>query len=128
MSARGFMLKAFFGILILLQLSGHAFAIESLDGFLVSAYDDRFKVVSPEKFKPTMEVVIENKTLVRLVGKLTINKSTNASFLSVESGKFQKANVKLKKGDVLHFVPLSPSFQEVELIVGNKNYDIPPQK
>jgi hypothetical protein len=122
------MLKAFFGIIFLLQLSSNAFAIETLDGFLVSAYDDRFKIISPEKFKPTMEVVIENKTLVRLIGKLVINRSTNASFVSVEPEKFQKANVKLKKGDVLHFVPLSPAFQEVELIVGNKNYDIPPKK
>ncbi len=122
------MLKALYGIILLLKLSGNAFAIESLDGFLVSAYDDRFKVVSPEKFKPTMEVIIENKTLVRLVGKLTINHSTNATFLSIDSEKYQKANVKLKKGDLLHFVPLSPAFQEVELIVGNKNYDIPPKK
>lgn len=122
------MLKALVGLCILLQLSSNAFAIESLDGFLVSAYDDRFRVISPEKFKPTMEVVIENKTLVRLIGKLTINRSTNASFLSIEPEKYQKANVKLKKGDLLHFVPLSPAFQEVELIVGNKNYDIPPKK
>jgi hypothetical protein len=122
------MFKALFSILFLLQMSSNVFAIETLDGFLVSAYDDRFKVISPEKFKTTMEVVIENKTLVRLIGKLVINHSTNASFISVESEKFQKANVKLKKGDVLHFVPLSPAFQEVELIVGNKNYDIPPKK
>lgn len=105
-----------------------SWAIESLDGFLVSAYDDRFKVISPEKFKPSMEVVIENKTLVRLIGKLTINKQTNASYISVDPEKYQKASVKLKKGDTLHFIPLSPSFQEVELIVGNKTYEIPPKK
>ena len=122
------MFKVMIKILFVLQFSASAFAIESLDGFLVSAYDDRFAVISPEKFKPTMEVIIENKTLVRLVGKLTINRSTNAIYISVESEKFQKANVKLKKGDLLHFVPLSPAFQEVELIVGNKKYDIPPAK
>lgn len=121
-------MKALFGILFLLQLSSNAFAIESLDGFLVSAYDDRFKVISPEKFKPTMEIIIENKTLVRLIGKLVINRKANASYISVEPEKYQKANVKLKKGDLLHFIPLSPAFQEVELIVGNKNYDIPPKK
>jgi hypothetical protein len=121
------MLKMLFGLIIMLQLSS-AWGIESLDGFLVSAFDDRFKVISPEKFKPTMEVVIENKTLVRLIGKLVINKTSNVSYISVDSEKFQKAYVKLKKGDVLHFIPLSPAFQEVELIVGNKNYEIPPKK
>ena len=109
-------------------MSVKAVAIESLDGFLVSAYDDRFRVISPEKFKAQMEVIVENKTLVRLIGKLTINKQANVSFLSVEPEKFQRVVVKLKKGDVLHFIPLSPSFQEVELIVGNKTYEIPPRK
>lgn len=122
------MLKKIIFLLSFIALLGaKAFAIESLDGFLVSAYDDRFKVISPEKFKPSMEVIIENKTLVRLVGKLTVNKQNAVSFLSVDPEKYQKALVKLKKGDILHFIPLSPAFQEVELIVGNKNYEIPPK-
>lgn len=108
--------------------SAGVFGIESLDGFLISAYDDRFRVVSPEKFKSSMEVIIENKTLVRLVGKLSVNNQVAVSFLSIDPEKYQKAIVKLKKGDTLHFYPLSPAFQEVELIVGNKNYEIPPNK
>ena len=122
------MLKLLSITLILLSVSLRVQAIESLDGFLVSAYDDRFKVISPERFKAQMEVIVENKTLVRLIGKLTINKQANASYISVDPEKFQIKNVKLKKGDVLHFVPLSPSFQEVELIVGSKTYEIPPRK
>lgn len=104
------------------------FALESSTGFVVSAYDDRFRVVSPEKFKNKMEVIIENKTLVRLVGKLMVNNKVNAGFTSIESDKYQRIMVNLKKGDLLHFIPLSPSFQEVELIVGNKIYEIPPKK
>jgi len=103
-------------------------AIESLDGFLVSAYDDRFRVISPEKFKGNMEVVVENKTLVRLIGKLVLNNKENVSFLSIDSDQYKRAYVKLKKGDILHFIPLTPAFQEVELIVGNKTYEIPPKK
>ena len=105
-----------------------AFAIESSTGFVVTAYDDRFRVVSPLKFRSPMEVIIENKTLVRLVGKVVVNNKTNVSFTSVESDKYQRIMVNLKKGDLLHFLPLSPSFQEVELIVGNKIYEIPPKK
>lgn len=105
-----------------------AFAIESLNGFLVSGYDDRFRVVSPEKYKSSMEVIIENKTLVRLIGKVVVNSKTVAGFVSVEPEKYQKVIVNTKKGDILHFIPLSPSFQEVELIVGNKIYEIPPKK
>jgi hypothetical protein len=103
-------------------------SIESLDGFLVTAYDERFKVISPEKFKTPMDVVIENKTLVRLVGKLVINNNTNTNYFSIEPDKYQKAVINLKKNDRIHFYPLSPAFQEVELIVGNKTYEIPPKR
>lgn len=105
-----------------------AYAIESSTGFVVSAYDDRFRVISPEKFRSPMEVIVENKTLVRLIGKVIINNKSNAGFTSIETDKYQRIMVNLKKGDLLHFVPLSPAFQEVELIVGNKTYEIPPKK
>lgn len=106
----------------------HAYALESSNGFVVTAYDDRFRVVSPEKFRSPMEVIVENKTLVRLIGKVVVNNKTNIGFTSIESDKYQRIMVNLKKGDLLHFIPLSPSFQEVELIVGNKIYEIPPKK
>ena len=115
-------------LLFLVFLSVKSLAIESLDGFLVSAFDDRYKVISPEKFKSNMEVKIENKTLMKLIGKVVINQSKNASYVAIDSEKYQKLLVNLKKGDVLHFYPLSPAFQEVELIVGNKTYEIPPKK
>ncbi|MGZ3787723.1 MAG: hypothetical protein ACXVLQ_04330 [Bacteriovorax sp.] len=119
-------LKTYF---FFIALVGHgAFAIESSNGFLVTAYDERFKIVSPEKFRTPLEVVVENKTLTRLIGKVVINNKTVAGYTSIDSDKYQKLSVNLKKGDILHFIPLSPSFQEVELIVGNKTYEIPPKK
>ena len=114
--------------IFLLFLSANCFAIETFDGFLVTAYDDHFKVISPPKYKNSMEVVVENKTLVRLVGKLMINHSKAVHFFSIEPDKYQKVILTLKKDDILHFYPLSPAFQEVELIIGNKNYEIPPKK
>lgn len=123
-------LKTLFKVLFfsLYLFSGQLFAIESLDGFLVTAFDDRFKVVSPAKYKTDMEVIVENKTLVRLVGKILINNQKNAEYVSVDPEKYKKVVVKIKKGDILHFVPLTPAFQEVELIIGNKTYEIPPKK
>lgn len=115
-------------LVFLSLIAGQAYAIESSNGFLVSAFDDRFKIVSPEKFRSPMEVIIENKTLVRLVGKVMVNNKTNAGYTAVDSDQYQRIMVNLKKGDLLHFVPLTPAFQEVELIVGNKIYEIPPKK
>lgn len=122
-------MKLILTILIILFLSNsYSFAMESANSFVITAYDDRFRVVSPEKFKNPMEVIVENKTLVRLIGKVIINNKTNVGFTSVEAEKYQKLTINLKKGDLLHFIPLSPAFQEVELIVGNKVYEIPPKK
>lgn len=121
-------MKWFFLFFSLVFLPTISHSIEIFDNFLVSAFDDRYKIVSPQKFKPNMEVVVENKTLVRLIGKLVVNQSKTVGYVSIEPDKYQKLNVVLKKTDVLHFYPLSPAFQEVELIVGNKNYEIPPKK
>ena len=115
-------------LFIVLLWSVNLWSIETFDGFLVTAFDDRFKVVSPEKFKENMEVVVENKTLTRLIGKFVLNNTKIIGFVSIGPEKYQKTNVILKKSDILHFYPLSPAFQEVELIVGNKNYEIPPKK
>jgi hypothetical protein len=114
--------------LFILFFSVNVWSIESLDGFLVSAFDDRYKVVSPEKFKNSMEIIIENKTLIKLIGKVVINNTKSVAYVAIDSEKYQKVMINLKRGDVLHFYPLSPAFQEVELIVGNKNYEIPPKK
>ena len=121
-----FYLKLF---LVYISLSTSlAFSIESSNGFVVTAYDEHFRVVSPEKFRNPMEVIIENKTLVRLIGRIVINNKSNIAITAVDSDKYQRIMVNLRKGDLIHFVPLSPSFQEVELIVGNKIYEIPPKK
>ncbi len=121
-------MKSIITIFILSALSFSCFGIESLDGFLVQAFDQKFKIISPQKFKNKMEVIVENKTLTKLVGKISINKKEQPIFFSVMPEQYEKKIIELKKGDVLHFVPLSPPFQEVELIVGNKNYEIPPAK
>lgn len=119
----------FFSFIIWLSLlSFNSFAIESLDGFLVESYDASFRVVSPQKFKSKMEVIVENKTLTKLVGRLQVNNKATTLYYTVEPGAYDKKIVDLKKGDILHFVPISPPFQEVELIVGNKIYEIPPKK
>lgn len=120
-------MKAIF-ICLTIIISLKSFAIESLDGFLVEGLDNSFKVISPEKFKAKMEVIVENKTLMKLVGRLHVNHKPSSVFYTVQPGKYEKKIIDLKKGDILHFVPLSPPFQEVELVVGNKIYEIPPKK
>lgn len=97
-------------------------------GFIVTALDDRFRVNAPNTYKPTMEVVVENKTLSKLIGKVTVNFKNQVKYISIGPEKYQKVLLQLNKGDQVHFVPLSPAFQEVELIIGNKTYEVPPKR
>ncbi len=115
-------------VLILVPLFVQVNAIESLDGFLVESLDSSFRVISPQKFKPKMEIIVDNKTLVKLVGRLSINNKPTNYFYTILPGSYEKKIIEIKKGDILHFVPISPPFQEVELIIGNKIYEIPPKK
>jgi len=117
--------KIFFVLLFGFKL---AFSIESLDGFLITAKDDHFVVVSPENFKDKMEVIIENKTQAKLTGKILLNQKQVKAYVSVLPDKYSKSFIHLRKNDILHFVPLIPAFQEVELIVGRKKYEIPPSR
>lgn len=98
------------------------------NGFIVRSLDNRFEVISPNKYQAKMEVVIENKTNMRMLGRIMINRSRNIEYVSIEAGEYKKYVVDLKKNDILHYLPLNPAFQEIELIVGNKFYEIPPKQ
>ncbi len=102
--------------------------ISEHSGFIVRSLDNRFEVISPNKYQAKMEVVIENKTNMRMLGRIMINRSRNIEYVSIEAGEYKKYVVDLKKNDILHYLPLNPAFQEIELIVGNKFYEIPPKQ
>lgn len=102
--------------------------ISEHNGFIVRSLDNRFEVISPNKYQAKMEVVIENKTNMRMLGRIMINRSRNIEYVSIEAGEYKKYVVDLKKNDILHYLPLNPAFQEIELIVGNKFYEIPPKQ
>lgn len=116
-------------ILFSLFITSQAFGeIAEHNGFIVRSLDNRFEVISPSKYRPKMEVVIENKTNLRMLGRIMINRSRNIEYVSIEAGEYKKYVVDLKKNDILHYLPLNPAFQEIELIVGNKFYEIPPKQ
>ena len=56
------------GYISLFLLSSFSFAKESADTFIIKAYDHRFKVLSPVKYKKNLSIIIYNKTLNNLVG------------------------------------------------------------
>lgn len=103
-------------------------AYERSDAFIVRVFDKRIKVLAPAKYDPKLNVIIENKTLVKSLSRLERANGTVVSYIAVEPGKFTAVDMKAKKGEVLYIVPMSPPFQKVELIPGRRPYEIPPKR
>lgn len=99
-------------------------AQSKVETFIIQVQDRSMKVLSPKKKKSIMTVLVENRSLSDQVGKFMIE-GKNLKFVSVPSGKSETVEIENKSGATVYFVPLSPAFQEVELIFGKKAYEIP---
>lgn len=100
---------------------------EKIEDFVVSVYDRSIKVVSPDSIKTKFSVVVENKSLGKIVGKIQGSQGKVMAIMSIEPSAFSKIEVESKKGERYFFIPMAPAFQEAELIVGHQTYEIPPR-
>ena len=107
---------------------GSVYAYEKSDTFYVQVHDKFVKVLSPDQFKEKLSVIVENKMNQKLLGKLVKGNGERVGFYSIVPQSMASLDVVLKKEEKLFFVPLSPSFQEVELKIGKKSYEIPPER
>lgn len=119
-------MKNYWGFLLII-LSLSVSAQEKSDAFLVKVFDSYVRVISPDKNYSMVSVIVENKTLSKVVGKIVKGK-TDLSFITIDPDKTKSVQVKYSKDEPLFFVPLAPASQEVQLIVGKRTYEIPPQK
>ena len=103
-------------------------AYEQADAFIVKIYDEKVRVLSPKKFDEKLTVIVENKTLTLIKGRLETGRGEFLKFVSVAPSKSVSMNVKRLKTDKVFFVPLAPPSQKVELKLGNKPYEIPPSQ
>lgn len=99
-----------------------------IEEFVVTIYDRSMRVTSPDLLKNKFSVVIENKSLSRVVGKIQGSSGKVYHIKSIESNGFVKVSIDNKKGERFFFIPMSPPFQEAELITGQKTYEIPPRR
>lgn len=111
-----------------LILSPAANSYERSDAFIVRLFDKSIKVLAPVKFDAKLNVIVENKTLTKSISRLERPNGELVSFIAVEAGKFKAVDLKARKGESLFLVPISPPFQKVELILGRRPYEIPPQR
>lgn len=115
-------------ILLFSSISNTLWAQQSSESFTVRMFDSYIQVLAPTHIYPEQSVIIENKTMTKVLARLQSPTGANARYLSIGPGQFKSVNIPTKGIERLIFVPLSPAFQEVELKIGMPSYEIPAQR
>lgn len=100
---------------------------EMSDTFIVKIFDRKIKVSSPKKIDGKMAVILENKTLNKVYGKISTDYRL-IKHISIDSQKSISVPFKIHNYEKLSFTPLAPAFQSVALIPGKSSYEIPPKE
>ena len=115
-------------IFVIFFINSELFGLEKSETFVVDYFDNKFKVISPLDISTETTLIINNKGLSRLIGKVQTNEGEVIKFFSINPRDFNA--ISLRKGfrKRIFLVPLSPAFQTFELVTGQKSYEIPPKK
>lgn len=120
---RWFFIFIYSSFLIPLAINGK----ETSESFMVEIFDKNIRVVSPSAVHDQLSVIVENKGNSKLLGKLVKEKGEVIKFFALGPGEHGSASVQFENGYRLFYIPLSPAFQTVELIIGKDAYEIPPR-
>jgi hypothetical protein len=99
-------------------------AMSKSETFIIQIQDRSINVVSPDKKRSLFSVIIKNGSLSDQVGKFTAEGKI-IKYVSVRSGETETVEIENKTKSSVTFIPVSPSFQDVQLIFGKKAYEIP---
>lgn len=113
-------------VLFFLILSS-AMAAPKPETFVIQLHDRSMTVLSPENRRPIFSVLVENRSLSVQVGKFMVQGKI-LKYISIRPGTTEPVEIENKTSSNVFFVPVSPAFQEVELLFGKKVYEIPPKE
>lgn len=130
MKQRGGELKSYSLVLFfaLFMMSSIGLTQEMSETFVVRNFDSYVQVLAPQKMHSQQAVIIENKTLENLIGRLSTPDDSHVKFLSIGPKESKSVTLPGSGHRSLIFVPMSPAFQEVELKIGMKSYEIPAKR
>ncbi len=104
-------------------------AAERADSYIIRAHSDHYKILAPAKQTKVLSIIIENKMLVNLVGRIETDKGRVITFVRIDAGKDKSISVNnYSSAEKIYFIPLSPAFQKIMLKIGEKTYEIPPKR
>jgi len=112
-------------LLLSLMLLSHMVQAETKsENFVIQIQDRSMSVLAPTMKKNIYSVLVENRSLSDQVAKFTVQGKI-LKYVSVKSGQTEPVEIENKTSANVVFVPVSPAFQEVELLFGKKAYEIP---
>ena len=111
-------------LVVLWMLVSGSWAQVKPETFVVQINDRSLSVNAPEKRKNIFSVLVENRSLSDQLGKFIVQGKL-LKYISVKSGRKESVEIENKTSSNVYFVPVSPAFQEAELIFGKKAYEIP---
>ena len=111
-------------LLGLLLLPTVVYAQTKPETFVIQIQDRSLSVLAPATKKNIFSVLVENRSLSDQLGKFTVQGKI-LKYVSVKSGQTEPVEIENKTSANVVFVPVSPAFQEVELLFGKKAYEIP---
>ncbi len=107
----------------------NAMASQRADSFIVTAYSSYYRVLAPVTMSKQLSIIIENKMLIDLIGRVESSKGALVANVRVPAGDYRTVTVDgTFPKEIYSFVPLNPAFQAVELKPGQEAYEIPPKR
>lgn len=113
-------------VFLLLLLSCTLNAEEKVDSFIIRFYSKKVVVLSPRQVNQHLSLIIENKTMSKLICQIHDDKESIRDSFTVTANSTLSRPLSMRENDKLSFITLSPAFQAVPLIVGSRPYEVPP--
>lgn len=98
---------------------------EVSEAFIVLIYDKNVKVISPAKLVPGTAVILENRSLNKIYGKVLSSKRNFVRYVGLEPEDKMSIDLDTSLDKKFSFVSMAPAFQAVNLLPGKKSYEIP---
>ena len=101
---------------------------QRVDAFMIELYGRKTKIISPPRYHPRTHLIIKNRTLASVTGRVENVAGKVEKYVSIRSGKTLSIQLGERAREPLFFVALSPPLQAFELRIGNPPYEIPQQR
>ncbi len=118
-----------FALFFLFALAGPAAsAYQQADAFILEITDKRTRILSPTQWSISLNLIVKNKTLLKLIGRLENQDQKVLKYFTIDPRKDYSLPLPEPKGNRLFFVSMVPPMQKMELKIGSPPREIPPQR